>query len=214
MRVGLCLPSQDSQSDWFGYDLAGLVGKTVLGRPDIELRRFKATGTWLPQVRHYITRAALHAECDYLLWLDSDMRFPPDALLQLLAREQAVVAANYPTRKAPIQPVAVASDGSRIYTELNSTGIQEVAAVGMGLMLVRADLVRSIAPPWFMLGWIPDDQDYSGEDGFFCRKLTEAGATIWIDHDLSQDVRHLGILEFEQEHALHMRRTLQTKESP
>jgi hypothetical protein len=208
VRIGLCLAAQDWVSCWFSYDLVGMVAHTIRAHPDWDLRRFQSCGTWLPQVRHDTVAAALHAECDWLLFLDSDMRFPADTLEQLLARNEPVVAANYTARKAPFAPVAVRTPGERAYTDYQSSGLEAVAQIGMGVMLVQADVVRRIPPPWFMVGWHTDVGAYTGEDAYFCQQLTKAGATIWLDHDLSHDVMHLGLIEFEQSHAVKMRHTL------
>lgn len=208
MRIGICLAAHDYGSSWFSYDLAGMIGHTIKEKPDWDLRRFQATGTWLPQVRHRTVVAALNADCDWLLFLDNDMRFPVDTLLQLLARNQAVVAANYTVRHPPFPPVAVNEQVERIYTDYDSAGLEKVASIGMGVMLVQAELIRKIALPWFMLGFDVQTQEYKGEDSYFCRKLREAGATIWLDHDLSHDVSHLGMIEFEQSHAVKMKHAL------
>ncbi|HMC66344.1 MAG TPA: hypothetical protein VKI65_15510 [Gemmataceae bacterium] len=205
MRIGICLVSTDWVWAWHSYDLCGLVGYTAANRPDVDLRRFLATGCWLPQLRERTTDAALQAECDALLYLDADMRFPPDTLVRLLARDQPVVAVNYTTRRPPFQPVSVHSLGdpmTRVYTESGATGLEAVAATGMGCMLVQAELLRRITPPRFMIGWVLDDRAHLGEDLYFCRKLTEAGATISIDHDLSHEVTHIGAVEFEAQHAV------------
>ena len=95
MKVGVCLVSTDHVWAWFAYDLAGLIGHSVATRPDLDLRRFLATGCWLPELREKTTDAALRAQCDAVLYLDSDMRFPTSALVRLLAHDQPVVAANY-----------------------------------------------------------------------------------------------------------------------
>jgi hypothetical protein len=91
---------------------------------------------------------------------------------------------------------------TRVYTESDSTGLAPVAATGMGVMLVNADLVRSIPPPRFMMGWVPDDAAHVGEDLYFCQQLRKAGATIYVDHDLSKQVSHIGMVEFEAAHAI------------
>lgn len=212
MRIGICLAAHDTGSSWFSYDLAGLIGHTVQQHPEWDLRRFQSTGTWLPQVRHRTVVAALKAECDWLLFLDNDMRFPTDALEQLLAREKDVVAANYTIRHVPFPPCAVNLTGERVYTDYNTAGLVEVGSVGMGVMLVRATVLRSISPPWFMLGWHTESQDYTGEDAYFCRALRNAGAQLWLDHDLSHDVSHLGVIEFEQSHAVKMQHALPASE--
>src|SRR5205823_14092800 len=98
-------------------------------------------------------------------------------------------------------------------TEQGSTGLEAVAATGLGCCLVQADLVRQISPPRFMIGWVPDDHAHLGEDLYFCRKLTGAGATIYIDHDLSHEVTHIGAVEFEAQHAVTTRDAALTKET-
>jgi glycosyltransferase involved in cell wall biosynthesis len=213
VRVGICLASYGVPEAWFSYDLAGLMGYTAANRSDIELRRFQCTGTWIEQARHRTVSHALAAECDWLLFLDDDMRFPPDTLVRLLERGQTVVAANYTTRQMPFVPSAVKAEGVRCYTEFASSGLEEVLTAGMGVMLVRSDLLRRIEPPWFMVGWDTRVMDYAGEDAYFCGKLRGIGATIWVDHDLSQDVMHIGTFEFEQHHAVKLKHALVVEEA-
>jgi len=212
VKIGICLPAFDQGSSWFAYDLAGMLAYTARAFPDIELRRFQCSGTWLPQVRHRLVTAALKADCEWLLFLDSDMRLPVQTLEHLLARCKSVIAANYTARQPPFCPTAVGLDGQRVYTDYQTSGLVEVLSAGMGVMLVHAALLRSIAPPWFMLTWSEKVQDYGGEDGYFCLKLREAGAKIWLDHDLSHDVTHMGVIELEQSHAVKMRHTLPVTE--
>jgi len=35
---------------------------------------------------------------------------------------------------------------------------------------------------------------------YFCQAAKMAGKKIWIDHDLSKDIRHIGSFEFGHEH--------------
>ena len=215
MRVGICLVSTDHVWAWHAYDLAGLIGHSVAARPDLDLRRFLATGCEIPELREKTTDAALRAECDAVLYLDSDMRFPTNALVRLLAHEQPVVAANYTTRRPPFHPVSVRTlGGERIYTEAESTGLEVVAATGMGVMLVRAEVLRAINSPRFMIGYVPDDHAHIPEDLYFCRNVGQAGYPIQVDHDLSREVTHIGVVEFEAAHAVASRESLQARATP
>ena len=205
MRIGLCVVSTDEWKAWSAYDFGGLIGRTVAQRPDLDLRRFLATGCEIPQLREKVTTAALHAGCDWLLYLDTDMRYPPDSLVRLLAHNQPVVGANYTARRPPFEPVSAKRDGEkivRVYTEPDSTGLEAVGSTGMGCLLVSAEVLTLMKPPRFMIPWVADDLDHAPEDLFFSRKLNEVGAIIYIDHDLSHEVRHLGIVEIEQQHAV------------
>src|SRR5262245_4200428 len=177
MKVGLCLASHDFCYAWFSYDLAGLMSYTARERPDIELARFESTGTWLPQVRHRTVMAALKAECDWVLFIDSDMRFPTDTLVRLLARRETVVAANYTSRQPPFPPVSVNAKLDRVYTAEDSEGLEQVERTGLGCLLIRCDVLKAMRAPWFMLGWDPDRLDYTGEDAYFCKKIRDLGVS-------------------------------------
>jgi len=50
----------------------------------------------------------------------------------------------------------------------------------------------------FEMLYVPELDDYQGEDWSLCNALHELGFKIWIDHDLSKEVGHLG--EFEYTH--------------
>jgi hypothetical protein len=41
---------------------------------------------------------------------------------------------------------------------------------------------------------------YIGEDVFFCQKAAAAGFKIWIDHDVSKEIGHIGTFEFKHDH--------------
>ena len=197
VKIGLCLVATDHVFSWFAYDLARMVGRTIRAQPDIQFSQFLATGCWLPDLRERATDAALKANCTHLLYLDSDMRFPATTALELLARDQPIVAANYTQRKPPFQPVAVPSlayPSDRLYTEAESTGLEQVEAVGLGVFLIQANVVQNI--PRLRFG------NRTPEDLYFCMQIKSLGVPIWIDQDLSQQVTHIGLVEFEAAHAV------------
>jgi hypothetical protein len=42
---------------------------------------------------------------------------------------------------------------------------------------------------------------YIGEDIYFCKLAQANGMKVYVDHDLSKDVRHIGVMEFTHDHA-------------
>jgi hypothetical protein len=159
-------------------------------------------GTIIPQQRHTLVMSAREANASHILWIDSDMRFPPDALLQLLAHGKPIVAANYSTRRIPILPTAEHRDKGYLFTPPDASGLEEVTHCGMGLMLVEMGVFEAVLKPWFSIGYSPRDAEYSGEDFFFCKRAKEAGFPTLIDQDLSKQVRHAGSIEYRAEHAI------------
>jgi hypothetical protein len=146
--------------------------------------------TYVHVGREMVLKAALKHEATHLLWLDSDMGFPPDTVQRLLVHDQAVVAANC-VMKVP-QPIFTAiRDGQRIETGPDSTGLEVVDTVGCAVMLLRLDAVADLPRPIFAHG-LNDDGGDIGEDLMLCHALRRAGHAIYIDHDLSKEIAHIG----------------------
>lgn len=123
--------------------------------------------------------------------VEADMRFPPYAFAWLLGRSKDVVAANYWQRQ---QRNWVASmSGVDHVSSLDKVGLQRVLSVGCGVMLIRKRVFEEMSLPWFSTPWVPHLARHIGPDVYFC---INSKKEIWIDHDLSQDVEHVGEVRF------------------
>lgn len=207
MKIAVLLPSQDTVSVGFAYDLARLFGSNS------GLTIFNVRGTYIPQQRATLVNAALDADATHCLWIDSDMRFPPDALRRLLEHRLPIVATNYPTRRVPILPTAEHKEFGSLFTNPEDAGLIEVSHCGMGFMLVESEVFRAIGEPYFALGFNPTTKIYAGEDVYFCDKARKHGYKVMIDQGLSQEIRHVGEMEYRNEHAL-MTRDIYNKREP
>ena len=201
-KVVIATPCQDQVSAGFALDLAQLVGATALSDPTLELMVLHLRGTYLPQQRGTLAQKALDANASHVLWIDSDMRFPKDALHRLLARKVPIVAANYSTRRAPFLPTAEHRDKGHLFSDDAAAGLTDVSHAGMGLMLVSTDVFRAIEKPWFTLGYCRSDDGWVGEDVYFCRQAKAAGFPTLIDNDLSHVVKHVGEMEYTNAHTV------------
>jgi len=207
--IGVLIPTRDFVNAGFAYDLARLVGYTV-GTSHHKVVLYTSSGTLLSAQRQDLAKSAIEAGCTHTLWLDSDMRFPKDTIIRLLKHDTGIVCANYAKRRFPTEPIAVRKNGSdedaktiqRVYTEDHSTGLVDVDYCGMGVMLVKAEVYKTMEYPWFAIPWVPNAQDYMGEDVWFCRRAAENGTKTYIDQDLSKEVNHIGSFEFKHEHTL------------
>jgi hypothetical protein len=118
------------------------------------------------------------------------MSVPRELAILLALHDRPIVACNYVVRQASGIFTAFRGD-QRVATTEQSTGLEAVEYVGMGAMLMRTDVVSSLGRPWFRHGLNELGGDV-GEDVMFCRGLGNAGHTIYIDHDLSKQVGHIG----------------------
>jgi hypothetical protein len=146
-------------------------------------------------------RLALEAKkigAEYMLWLDSDMVFPPTTALRLIAHQEPVVAANYVRRQLPAKGVAYKKIGEweKPLPFKSQNKLVDIEGIGMGCMLMKTDILDKIPQPWFEFKWTPESNDHLGEDMIFCQKIATAGYGIKVDTNLSMEMRHLGTWAF------------------
>lgn len=205
MRIGVCIPSQDDCKAGFAFDLARMMAHYASERCGAgregrdELRLYNHRGTLIADQREELAARALKEDCDAILYLDADMRFPKTALERLLKHDRPFVAANYTTRRKPIHGVASRSSKGpwqAVNSTEDKTGLEAVSAVGFGLTLIRADVFKTLPRPWFLVGYHSDINQYYGEDVWFCRLAKAHGIEILIDHDLSKETKHVGSYEY------------------
>lgn len=203
MKVAICLPHQDIIPTATAFDVTALSAYHVHRHGYESYRLFTTSASILPMQRAMLVDAALSEGCDWLLWIDSDMRFPKDALDRLLKHDKPIVGCNYATRKIPVRPTAFRELGGQpvlCHTRANSTGLEEVAGMGMGFMLTNAEVFHKTPKPWFQFLYSTANDRYHGEDLFFLSRAAEQGFNAYVDHDLSKDIGHVGQLVFRHEH--------------
>ena len=189
-RVAICVPVRDYVTAAFSFSLAMLLKKC--GETDRKTSLHMVMGSEIASQRQQLATEALSTECTHILWLDSDMRFPNITLEALLSHDKDIVACNYSTRVEPHIPVAFTSKhdmGERLSADV---GLNKVAAVGMGCMLVKRNVFESMSLPYFGVEWNQDYTSLIGEDLYFANKADLAGYDIWIDSDLSNRIAHIG----------------------
>jgi hypothetical protein len=199
IKLGICIPSRGQWEADFGQSLVMAMLAFATTLPDglqAAIKLFNHRGSLLPTQRTEMVREALASGCTHVLFLDDDMAFPMESIIRLLAHDVPVVAANCVTKCLPPSPTARYEDGGICYTTQASEGLERVAVVGTGVMLVKAEVFETLQEPWFTIGWNELSRKYTGEDWFFCQRLQGLGIPVFIDHDLSKEVRHCGGLDY------------------
>ena len=201
MNIAICIPARDEVATGFAHDLA-IMSARFYGNapPGTSFNIHTVSGTLIADQRQKLVKMALGS--DYILFLDSDMRFPSYLLERLLKHDKDIIACNYPTRRLPVKTVAF-SDFSTLECvySIGKTGLEEVDAVGMGAMLIKTEVFKKLPLPWFNVSYLPSVNMFIGEDIYFCKLAQAHGFKVYIDHDLSKDVRHIGIMDFTHEQA-------------
>lgn len=151
----------------------------------------------LPELRHNLAVSGLkNRGATHILWVDSDMAFPMDSFHRLLDRDKEIVGCTYPRRQGSHYSSAVDLDGQPF--KASATGLSQASVIGFGLLLTRVSVFEGdYDMPLFAHH---DEHGYCTEDVTWSRKVRARGHEIWVDHDLSREVRHIGTVSLGHEH--------------
>jgi hypothetical protein len=231
IKLAICIPAYGDTKAKFTLSLAQALihlGNCRMTDPDgnlleIETEIFMVSCSMLTESRHRLAAEAIVWGASHMLWLDADHVFPADAIPRLLAHNRDVIGANYARRCTPTAPTAsrkvTDADGqdykNLVYTTLEKATdgvIEEVDHLGFGLCMMNMrvfDLLQAKADketgsfmPLFKFEEIPGQSGMIGEDVYFFRKLREAGAKIYVDHELSWETGHIHEYIYTNAHAV------------
>jgi hypothetical protein len=203
MKIAICVPHHGDVKAKFALCLANLVAETTRGTIRLELSIDRAeVRTFFEQdgpvdfKRTRLVRRARKWGAEYILFVDSDQTFPPDALLRLLRRRKPVIGCNYVTRYEPVQPTAIDGDNRRLSTtraKAEADQLEEVAALGLGFCLLHThvfEIIGKDAVP-FLFTFDSNGEIVCGEDVHFFNVVRAAGLAVFLDHAVSWDIGHI-----------------------
>lgn len=168
-----------------------------------EIRIQNMRGSILPNLRLDALKTAKNIDASHILFIDSDHTFPAGLLMALLKHDKDCVAINCVTKQIPAQPTARAfsgtdNNGVPVYSDPDKHGLERVWRVGTGIMLLSKRAYMQLPHSCFEMRYREERDTYQGEDWLMAEILESVGCPIYIDHDLSRHVGHLG--EFEYTH--------------
>ena len=197
MRVAICIPARGQMEVTTAFDLT-MMAAYMAGKKNIDLNVYTSQGTLIFDQRNSLVHTAVVEKCDYILFIDADMRFPKNTLERLLSHNKDIIGVNATTRMMPPKPTArniqINEDGSVDWLEIFSNkekGIGKVDAIGCGVMLIKTSCLKDIPQPYFYFEQLLKGK-LLGEDIYFCIKAKDAGIDTWVDHDLSMEIGHVG----------------------
>jgi hypothetical protein len=140
------------------------------------------------RARNQLIEQALVSECDVMFWIDADSILPPLAfarLFQTLQKTKAQAVAGfcyrrgYPFTSSWTKAVA----GKTFYLDASPTGEPCVIdSCGFPCTILDLKWVKeNLKPPFFAQRLGSDGKIIEWEDGFFFRKLKEAGGKLLGD---------------------------------
>jgi hypothetical protein len=162
--------------------------------------------TYVYEARHKIVEYAKELNSTHILWVDTDMNFPNDAFYRLLNHDLDFVGVNYSTKVFPYRFTAAVKtdpfDDETSFTSISTNdetfGLQKVDGIGFGLCVTSTHLFDKIEQPYFKCEWLEKQKTFRGEDYQFCADIGKF-TDIYIDHDLSKEISHVGSTQYTYE---------------
>ena len=191
MDLVIAVPTYEKWEPDFGHSLALVMADLARNSEQVtSVRLSRCEATNIAGGRCELAKDAVEHNSSHILWCDSDMRFRPVNVQQLLKADKDIVGVTYRKRRPP--HIWVAQDLEGACVEPGDGPLVEGQYVGFGLCLTKTDVFRNLPMPWFAFPWLEDLGDFMGEDIFFCNHARAHGMTTWVDPKASIDVGHVG----------------------
>lgn len=181
-KITVCVPTMGSMRDKTVMSLIDAVIYTIQCGYLVEIA-FK-TDTYLIRSRNELVQIAISNGSDYMMFIDSDLEFPADGIVRLLAHEKDVIGGYYNKRGLPKASTVLGFDQQPYFPQ----GLEKVWCVPTGFMLIRLEAIRWMPYPF---DYIRDEKGYFiGEDVNFCKRFNEMGGEVWCDSTI--EIGHIG----------------------
>jgi len=196
IRVFLATPAYSGLSAAYTYAL--FASQQALSEEGINCDlEIMAENCHVDDSRNVLVRDFLETDCEYLVFLDADLRWNPSELVQLIKHPQDIVAGIYPLKERDSSyPVRLFDGVIQAYN-----GLVEVEAVPTGFLKISRRILQELADisPGFMgktdtkeRTKIPlifertmADGARWGGDYTFCKKAAALGHKIYIDPEMT-----------------------------
>jgi hypothetical protein len=187
MQVTIGIPYYDTiQPEVVGALLSGMVGLPY------ELHLSMVGGSIIAQNRETIVTEAIKAGSERLVFLDTDIVFPPDAIGRLLKHDHAIIGGLYHLKRLPLESaVKLPGQDGHFFTGRMTMPDEPIKAALLPagfLSLHLPTLMAKLPRPWFPYGF--ENGEFIGEDTMFCRAAHAAGLELWCDPTIP--LKHLG----------------------
>jgi glycosyltransferase involved in cell wall biosynthesis len=165
------------------------------------------------RARNLLAQDMLESQCDYLMFIDSDINFEPEDIFRLMAwgndPKKGIVAGVPRTRNESKVYIATLDYDENQELTMNGMGLVRAKRVATAFMLVRREVFVTMTeahPEWQyydsrsnrMIPCLFDfqltEEGYMGEDFLFCDRARELGFEVWVDPSIT--LGHMGVQEY------------------
>ena len=187
-KVMIAVPALDSVPTHFAVSLYNL-RKPCMTRLEV------VSNSLVYDSRNLLAAKAIDDDCDYVLWIDSDMVFYSDLLENLLNKIEGkdFISVLAFTRHLPVSPTVYTVDnqnGTPRYKPIfdyPKNQLFKAEATGFGTVLTSVKILKAVFDR-YERPFYPDNG--LGEDLIFCYRARQLGFDLWCDSSIK--VGHVG----------------------
>ena len=197
MKTLIAIPCMDAVQMEFCQSLVQMryVGEIQFGFTSCSL---------IYQARTQLCKMAMEANADYVLWLDSDVSFPPSLMEDMMTAIQGrdMVTGIYHMRRPPFRPVIWKTLKTGLlpqdctvepYDDYPDGDLFEIDGCGFGAVLMKIGVIKDVAETFHeTFTPIPG----FGEDLSFCIRVKSCGYKMYADPRIQ--VGHKGSMIINQ----------------
>lgn len=145
---------------------------------------------YVHDARNKIVSGAIAKGFSHIMFIDSDMQFPPDSINRLVKQDKDVIGGVYFRRQIPHLPTINSLENDKIVVPYQYPKDKpfKIWSIATGFMLIKIEVVKKIPYPWFGFGSYKGQS--MGEDVYFCRKVNDHNFQVWADPTIP--VGHVG----------------------
>lgn len=192
MKILIAVPSGNLIQAHFVECLFGLFGNPP---KDTQLFYGNKISSRITENRNGLVALAKELNCTHMLFVDSDMTFPADALTILLSHDKDIVGATACHRQGDEgKPIGVPVDMSRPFS-LASQRLIPMQVMGLPFTLIKMHVFDKLKKPYFAEPF-DENGELVPEDNYFYISAARAGFEIWCDSLVSMHMGHIGIKEY------------------
>lgn len=202
-RICIAYPSSDYVHVKFVKSLLDLITYTNLAAGErLSMGLANQISSRIADNRNVLVDMARAQNATHILFIDSDMTFPANGLMELLGQDKDIMGATASKRQeGDRNPIGVVADPGDMITNKRFV---KMAILGLPFMLIKMSVFDKLKKPYFAEPI--DGESLIPEDSYFCKTALEAGFDIWCDMGLSVNMGHMGTKEYKIEEAAPARR--------
>jgi hypothetical protein len=201
IKIMIATPAYNGQVD-IPYCLSFAGTYSILLNNGIDVEPLVVMGSsLLVSERNRIIEAFWNSDCTHILCIDSDLGWPPQAVLAMLQEKKDIIVGVYPARSKTENSFTFRPALNEDKSFIQDRHLLKMEAVPAGFMLISKDCIRKMrdfypelyycpkneemklksGPAYAFFNTLVIDGEFWGEDYVFCKRIIDAGMEIWCD---------------------------------